>query len=39
MLCCVARRIVSATMLYDVHSYLFQSFLSHHGGQKIPELK
>lgn len=38
-MCCVARRIVSATMLYDVHSYLFQSFLSHHGGQKIPELK
>lgn len=31
--------IVSATMIYDVHSYLFQSFLSHHGGQKIPELK
>lgn len=26
-------------MLYDVNSYLFQSFLTHHGGQKIPELK
>eukprot|EP00894_Picocystis_sp_ML_P000930 jgi/Pico_ML_1/51447/g2476.t1 len=26
-------------MIYDVQSYLFQSFLTHHGGQKIPELK